>query len=156
MSTVIVDLSVSLDGFIAGAGDGTASPLGRGGEALFAWMACRPTGERGRPLHPPARRQRAGGQEWYAEAGAGLSGRRTFDIAGGWAEGHPIDGPIFVVTHEPPTEGDVEPAGHVRHRRRRAGARAGAGGGRRQGRLGRRRRPGQAAAARWASSTRSR
>ena len=35
MGTVAVDLSVSLDGFIAGADDGAEFPLGRGGEALF-------------------------------------------------------------------------------------------------------------------------
>ncbi len=38
-----------------------------------------------------------------------ISGRRTFDIAGGWRNGHPIDAPIFVVTHEAPTEGEWSP-----------------------------------------------
>jgi dihydrofolate reductase len=44
-----------------------------------------------------------------SSAGAMISGRRTFDIAGGWADGHPIDAPIFVVTHEPPTAGEWSP-----------------------------------------------
>ena len=109
MSTVIVDLTVSLDGFIAGPGDGDGAPLGRGGEALFAWMgAGRPENE----FHPYIRPPDASVpvvQDWYANAGAGLSGRRTFDIAGGWADGHPIPGPIFVLTHEPPTEGTWSP-----------------------------------------------
>jgi dihydrofolate reductase len=109
MGTVIVDLSVSLDGFIAGAGDGMSSPLGRGGEALFAWMAA------GDPLPgvdarlAPPEASRPIVEEWLSEAGAGLSGRRTFDIAGGWADGHPIDYPIFVVTHRAPTEGRWSP-----------------------------------------------
>jgi dihydrofolate reductase len=109
MGTVIVDLSVSLDGFIAGAGDGMSSPLGRGGDALFAWMAAgEPIPGADPRLAPPAA-SRPIVEEWLADAGAGLSGRRTFDIARGWADGHPIDAPIFVVTHEPPTEGTWSP-----------------------------------------------
>lgn len=38
--------------------------------------------------------------------GAMISGRRTFDIANGWKDGHPIDVPNFVVTHNPPTSGE--------------------------------------------------
>jgi len=45
MGVVIVDLSVSLYGFIAGANDGPDNLLGDGGEGLFAWMnASRRTG----------------------------------------------------------------------------------------------------------------
>jgi dihydrofolate reductase len=109
MGTVIVDLSMSLDGFVAGAGDGPSSPLGRGGEALFAWMAAGDPipGVDARLAPPEASRPVV--DEWIAEAGAGLAGRRTFDIAGGWAEGHPIDMPVFVVTHEAPTAGRWSP-----------------------------------------------
>jgi dihydrofolate reductase len=46
---------------------------------------------------------------WRAECGTIVSGRRTFDIAGGWKNGHPIDVPIFVVTHEAPTHGEWSP-----------------------------------------------
>jgi dihydrofolate reductase len=38
-----------------------------------------------------------------------ISGRRTFDIANGWKDGHPIDAPIFVVTHQAPTHGEWSP-----------------------------------------------
>ncbi|MGH9215567.1 MAG: dihydrofolate reductase family protein, partial [Acidimicrobiales bacterium] len=48
-------------------------------------------------------------EAWQTEGGAIVSGRRTFDIAGGWKEGHPIDVPIFVVTHDPPTQGEWSP-----------------------------------------------
>ena len=40
MGAVAVDLSVSLDGFIAGPDDGPDLPLGRGGERLFTWMSA--------------------------------------------------------------------------------------------------------------------
>lgn len=109
MGTVIVDLSVSLDGFIAGAGDGLDSPLGRGGEGLFTWMAAGPEENRvDRWLTPPDA-SKVIVDEWMTQAGAMISGRRTFDIAGGWKDGHPVDAPIFVVTHEAPTEGEWSP-----------------------------------------------
>ncbi len=47
--------------------------------------------------------------EWMTEAGAMISGRRTFDIAGGWKDGHPVDVANFVVTHDPPTNGEWSP-----------------------------------------------
>jgi dihydrofolate reductase len=109
MSTVIIDLSVSVDGFIAGPGDGDRLPLGEGGRALFTWMGAgtEPMGQGG--FLRPAEASRPVVEEWMGRAGALISGRRTFDIAGGWADGHPVDAPIFVVTHEPPTEGRWSP-----------------------------------------------
>ncbi len=47
--------------------------------------------------------------EWLSNSGAILSGRRTFDIARGWRDGHPIDVPIFVLTHHAPTHGAWSP-----------------------------------------------
>jgi dihydrofolate reductase len=109
MGRVVVDLSVSLDGFVAGADDGLTNPLGRGGEGLFTWMSAGPESNRvDRWLSPPDA-SKVVVDEWMTESGAGLSGRRTFDIANGWKDGHPIDAPIFVVTHEAPTEGEWSP-----------------------------------------------
>jgi dihydrofolate reductase len=109
MGKVIVDLSVSLDGYIAGANDGPANPLGDGGEALFAWMGAGPERNRvDRWLCPPDASMPIV-EEWKADTGAMVSGRRTFDIAGGWRDGHPIDVPNFVVTHDPPTTGEWSP-----------------------------------------------
>jgi dihydrofolate reductase len=36
------------------------------------------------------------------DCGAIITGRRTFDVAGGWGGHHPIGAPFFVLTHEPP------------------------------------------------------
>jgi dihydrofolate reductase len=109
MATVIIDLSVSLDGYIAGPDDGDGLPLGVGGQALFTWMGAgtEPMGEDG--FLSPAEASRPVVAEWTTGSGAMISGRRTFDIANGWADGHPVDAPIFVVTHEPPTEGRWSP-----------------------------------------------
>ena len=37
-----------------------------------------------------------------ADAGAFLTGRRTFEVAGGWGGNHPWGVPAFVVTHRVP------------------------------------------------------
>ena len=37
MSKVIADITMSLDGFVAGPDQSGEEPLGRGGEALHAW-----------------------------------------------------------------------------------------------------------------------
>jgi dihydrofolate reductase len=109
MGNVVVDLSVSLDGFIAGSGDGSELPLGVGGQGLFAWMSAGPESNRvDRRITPPDA-SKIVVDEWMTESGAVISGRRTFDIAGGWKDGHPIDVPIFVVTHSVPTEGEWSP-----------------------------------------------
>jgi dihydrofolate reductase len=109
MGNVVVDLSMSLDGFIAGRDDGPALPLGHVGERLFTWMSAGPESNRlERRLAPPDA-SKVVMDEWMTEGGAIISGRRTFDIANGWKDGHPIDVPIFVVTHDAPTAGEWSP-----------------------------------------------
>jgi dihydrofolate reductase len=109
MGIVIVDLSVSLDGFIAGPDDGPALPLGRGGEGVFTWMGAGPEENRFNQWLAPPDASKVVIDEWMSDCGAMISGRRTFDIANGWKDGHPVDAPIFVVTHTPPTEGEWSP-----------------------------------------------
>ena len=109
MGKVVVDLTVSLDGYIAGKDDSPDLPLGRGGERLFTWMNAGPESNRlERRLAPPDA-SKVVVEEWMTQSGAIISGRRTFDIANGWKEGHPVDVPIFVVTHEAPTHGEWSP-----------------------------------------------
>ena len=83
MGEVLVGLSMSLDGYIAGPNDGPTNPLGDGGARLFDWWTA--GGERVGPddrFRPPAR-SRAVVREMF-DCGAIITGRRTFDIAGGW------------------------------------------------------------------------
>jgi dihydrofolate reductase len=101
MSKVVVGLSVSLDGFIAGPNDGVGNPLGDGGGKLFEWWTAGT--ERIGPddrFRPPAR-SRAVVEEAFA-GGAIITGRRTFDIAHGWGGHHPMGVPFFLLTHNPP------------------------------------------------------
>jgi len=109
MSKVIVDLTVSLDGFIAGPDDGPGHPLGKGGERLFTWMSAGPPQNRQERRLTPPNASKVVIDEWMTDCGAIISGRRTFDIANGWKDGHPIDVPIFVVTHQAPTQGEWSP-----------------------------------------------
>jgi len=106
MGDVVVDLSVSLDGFIAGSDDGPDRPLGRGGDRLFTWMSAGPESNRVERRLAPPEASAIVVDEWMTEYGAMISGRRTFDIADGWKDGHPIEVPIFVVTHQAPTQGE--------------------------------------------------
>lgn len=105
MGKVVTELSVSLDGFVAGPNDGPTLPLGEGGDQLFAWYAA---GEVPFPLPGTDmvfRVSRASADllrpEWDA-LGAMVCGRRMFDIAGGWGGKPPGGGPCFVVTHSVP------------------------------------------------------
>ncbi|MET0143818.1 MAG: dihydrofolate reductase family protein [Ilumatobacteraceae bacterium] len=109
MGKVMVELSISLDGYIAGPNDGPDNPLGDGGEALFAWMGAGPERNRVDPWLCPPDASVPVIDEWMADAGAMISGRRTFDIAGGWKDGHPVDVPNLVVTHDAPTSGEWSP-----------------------------------------------
>jgi dihydrofolate reductase len=109
MSSVIVDLSISLDGCIAGPNDGPANPLGDGGGALFAWMSAGPERNRRDVWLCPPDASMPIIEEWTSSCGAMISGRRTFDIARGWKDGHPIDVPNFVLTHARPSDGEWSP-----------------------------------------------
>jgi dihydrofolate reductase len=97
---------MSLDGFIAGPNDGPGNPLGDGGDALFQWMRVdREAYGTENFINPPERSQVVV-DEWYADSGAIVSGRRTWEIANGWGGRHPLGVPFFVLTHDPP---DVDP-----------------------------------------------
>jgi dihydrofolate reductase len=43
-------------------------------------------------------------EEMVRTTGAIVSGRRMFDVAGAWGGKHPLDAPVFVVTHSVPQE----------------------------------------------------
>ncbi len=104
MSKVVIDMTMSLDGFVAGPEDGKEHPLGsHGGAHLFDWYFS--GGEEYRdPLFRPAPgANRDEVERMYAESGAFIFGRRTYEIANGWDGRHPVNGaPTFVLTHSPP------------------------------------------------------
>ncbi|WP_433226765.1 SRPBCC domain-containing protein [Microtetraspora malaysiensis] len=101
-SRVVVDISMSLDGYVSGPGVDLEHGLGVGGEPLHAWVTDERTPRDAEILRAS-----------FADTGAVIMGRRTFDIVdgpNGWNDevgyGHDQDQaaapPVFVVTHSPP------------------------------------------------------
>jgi dihydrofolate reductase len=107
VSKVVMQLSVSLDGFVAGPNDGPDNPLGDGGRRLFQWYRtgdtefAQPAG--GMVFHVSRASAELLGASWPF-TGASVFGRRTFDISRGWGGNPPSPGPSFVVTHSVPPE----------------------------------------------------
>lgn len=106
MNKVVIDMSMSLDGFVAGPDDGKADPLGRhGGMHIFDWYFSGREEYRDPVFRPEPGPNHDEVERMFVESGAFIFGRRTYEIADGWAGRHPVDGaPVFVLTHNPPTD----------------------------------------------------
>ena len=87
MPVSVLDMSVSVDGFVADANDYLG---GEDGERLHAWADSR----------DPSRPVKQFEEEWSA-AGAVLAGRRTAELMDHWGGSHG-GVPIFVPSHRPP------------------------------------------------------
>lgn len=96
MSRVTCDLSISLDGFVAGPKQSMAEPLGEGGESLHRWQFEEPEAH-------------AAEREGILAAGAFIMGRNMYagpgewaeEWRGWWGEEPPYHAPVFVLTHHP-------------------------------------------------------
>jgi dihydrofolate reductase len=101
MSKVVVDLSMSLDGFITVPNDGPENGLGDGGERLHEWLYDLSSWrERHNLVGGQASRNSEILDEAFKNTGAIVMGRRMFDIAEApWGDNPPFHMPVFVVTH---------------------------------------------------------
>jgi dihydrofolate reductase len=111
MTRLVTDLSVSLDGYVAGRSPSLEQPLGEGGEQLHEWALAleswrRPHGLEGGVTNASS----AVVEEMLAGSGAFLMGRRMFSggegpweddpkANGWWGEEPPFHAPVFVLTH---------------------------------------------------------
>jgi dihydrofolate reductase len=113
MAKVTCNLSMSLDGYVAGPDQTLEEPLGRGGERLHEWLL--------RLKSFRATHGMAGGEpgpdndivaEWQDASGAVVMGRRMFSGGAGpweddpnadgwWGDDPPFHSPVFVLTHHP-------------------------------------------------------
>jgi dihydrofolate reductase len=97
MAKIVLYMSMSLDGFIAGPQDHPGNPLGTRGMRLFDWMngfeSSRPAGGPSAPV-------------WDEMHGAGavITGRRTAEIAGYWGGDHHEGVQIFLLSRTVPAE----------------------------------------------------
>jgi dihydrofolate reductase len=112
MSKIRCNISVSLDGYVAGPNQSLENPLGEGGEQLHEWAFAlaafrTPHGMEGGEVNAST----AVIEESLANVGAGIMGRNMFGGGRGswgdnpwngwWGENPPFHHPIFVLTHHP-------------------------------------------------------
>ena len=99
MSKVVALMSMSLDGYVADANDGVAEVF----DWYFSGDVEVPTANAssGMTFHVSAS-SADHVRGLMGEVGAMLTGRRTFERAGGWDGRHPWEIPAFVVTHDVP------------------------------------------------------
>jgi dihydrofolate reductase len=92
MGKVLMEITMSLDGYTAGPGVSAEEPMGRGGEALHEWMFA---GKSATDIE-------AFQMTLFGGVGAVIMGRRMVDLGiGPWGEEPPYHAPCFVVTHRP-------------------------------------------------------
>jgi dihydrofolate reductase len=101
MGKVAVDISMSLDGFIAGPNAGIEFPLGQGGERLHQWVyGLESWRERHGLAGGQSNRDAEILEEAFKNTGAVVMGRRMFDTGEEpWGDNPPFHMPVFVVTH---------------------------------------------------------
>ena len=113
MSKLILDISISLDGFVAGPEPSMEDPLGKGGELLHEWITRlkawrEPHGQSGGEDNEESRMVEA----LLRNVGATIMGRRMFSGGSGpwesdpnadawWGDEPPFHHPVFVLTHHP-------------------------------------------------------
>ena len=101
MSTTVLYMSMSLDGFIAGPNVGPGNGLGDGGERLHDWIGQGDVESAADRLDDADRST----IDDFMSTGAVIAGRGTFEPAGGWDGDHHDGVPIFILSrHEPPAE----------------------------------------------------
>jgi dihydrofolate reductase len=111
MNSTTCQISVSLDGFVAGPNQSTDNPLGEGGEGLHKWALKTAAW---RAQHGRDGGERNADSDVVAEAtrgvGAYIMGRGMFGGGEGpwdetwkgwWGEDPPFHVPVFVLTHHP-------------------------------------------------------
>lgn len=101
MGKVVAQMTVSMDGYVTGPGDGPGRGLGEGGERLHYWVFGGPWSYD----QPPAGRATGVDKEILDGAservGAVIAGRGTYEAAGAWGGSNPWDLPFFILTHRP-------------------------------------------------------
>jgi dihydrofolate reductase len=99
MGKLVLYMSMSLDGFIAGPGDTKDNPFGTNGHRLHEWLGDGEGADGFRPGDEPGRTV----FDEMLSTGAVITGRRTGDFVDYWGGEHHDGVPIFVPTHHAPT-----------------------------------------------------
>ena len=112
MPKLILDITMSLDGYVAGPDPTLKEPLGRGGEELHEWALATTTWQEshGRPAEGDANADDEVIAEHVGRVGATIMGRRMFSNGEGpweddpkadgwWGDEPPFRHAVFVLTH---------------------------------------------------------
>jgi dihydrofolate reductase len=92
MGKVLIEITMSLDGYTAGPDISDEDRLGRNGERLHDWMFADKTADEVNRFQT----------DKFASVGAVIVGRRMADLGiGPWGEEPAFHAPCFVVTHRP-------------------------------------------------------
>ena len=97
MSNVVVNATMSIDGFVADEQDGISELFGWYGNGDIVRRTARE--DMSFSLSPE---DAAFVEEFHGKLGALVVGRRLFDITDGWSGLHPLGVPVVVVTHAAP------------------------------------------------------
>ena len=102
MGKVHVDMSKSLDGFVAGPNAGPHNAIGDGGHRIQQWMYDVESWRERQSLQGgQANQDDEVSKERFARTGAYVMGRRMFDEGEvGWPDPPPFRAPVFVLTHQ--------------------------------------------------------
>jgi len=120
MSKLRSDISISLDGFVAGPAQSEENPLGVGGEGLHDWVVALAAwrelhGKEGGEVNESTRVM----EETAENVGAGVMGRNMFGPPGGgdwgdeqwngwWGDDPPYHNDVFILTHHPRDPAEME------------------------------------------------
>ena len=102
MSSTVLYMSMSLDGFIAGPNESIDNGLGDGGTRLHEWVF--PGAEDDGDYEAAVGRLPGVNRSVYDEfmtTGAVVAGRGTFEPAGGWGGDHHDGVPIYILSRNP-------------------------------------------------------
>ena len=109
MTSVVAQITQSLDGYVTGPDDGPGKGLGEGGERLHYWVFNGPWS------YDDASSGEASGvdkevlDEGIGRTGAVVGGRSTYEAAEAWGGENPWGLPFFILTHR--TEGEPSDRG---------------------------------------------
>ena len=103
MSAVVLYMSMSLDGFVAGPNESVQNGLGDGGERLHRWIfSGSPVPDELKSTTPLLEGANQQVVEEMMSTGAVISGRGTFEAADGWGGDHHDGVPIIVLRRSMP------------------------------------------------------
>jgi dihydrofolate reductase len=103
MSSTVLYMSMSLDGFVAGPNERPDNGLGDGGHRLHEWFSAGdPTDHGGVPGHPAG--INGAMMDEVLSTGAVVAGRGTVEPANYWGGDHHDGVPIFILSRQPGAE----------------------------------------------------